>query len=214
MNVAGHIAIAVRLHPDDVSLWLGAALPDLAAMGRFRLMGETSDAAVASGIALHHRTDEAFHRHRHFTMPMARLRTALTDDGLGRGATRAVAHVGPELLIDGELLDRASLPEAVEAAFDTIVGSLDALEGLVVEEQRENWRRHLAQVRSWGLPQDYADAGAVANRLHRILARRPRLAFDSDQIATIGRRLGEEQPGIVARVDELMGEMTSELAAR
>ena len=210
MNIAGHVAVAMRLAPDAPRVWLGAALPDLGAMGRFRLMGETHDVDVAAGIALHHATDDAFHRHPTFTEAMARLRRALADDGVARGPARAVAHVGPELLIDGQLLTDSNVSEAVDAAFAEIEPLGPALASLV-ETDVTSWGQHLAKAQSWGLPTDYADPSAVAERMHRILQRRPRLAFDPALIAPIGRRLSVEQPRLDARLPTLINDLEAVL---
>lgn len=206
MNIAGHIAVAMRLAPDDPRVWLGAALPDLGAMGRFRLMGDTPDPDVTAGIALHHATDDAFHRHPTFTGAMARLRTALADDGVGRGPARAVAHVGPELLIDGFLLADDELAEAVEAAFAEIDALGVALAPLV-ETSSVAWLHHLGKVQAWGLPDDYGDPHAVARRLHRILSQRPRLELATDHVAAIGDRLAAEQPTLDRSVPSLVDDL-------
>ena len=212
MNVGGHVEVARRLHPGRPLVWLGAALPDLAAMGGFRLLGHTTNTAVEKGITLHHRTDEAFHRHPHFTEPMGRLRAVLATDGISRGPARAVSHVGPELLLDGELLREPVLDDSVTNAFDCITGSDDELGSLVLDEHREPWLIHLAKVPTWGLPTDYADPAAIARRLHRILARRPRLAFDSEHVEAIEHRLSVEQTAIVATAPELLDDLEHELS--
>ncbi len=206
MNIAGHITVAMRLAPDAPRVWLGAALPDLGAMGRFRLMGDSPDPDVTAGIALHHATDDAFHRHPTFTEAMARLRSVLSSDGVNRGAARAVAHVGPELMIDGHLLTFEHVTEAVNSAFGEIEPLGPALSSLV-ERDRLEWDRHLGKVVSWGLPTDYAEPHAVAHRLHRILARRARLGFEASQIEQIGHRLAAEQPGLDAAVADLIDDL-------
>lgn len=210
MNIAGHVAVAIRLAPDAPRVWLGAALPDLGAMGRFRLMGHSDDPEVTAGIALHHATDDAFHRHPTFTAAMARLRTDLAADGVGRGPARAVAHVGPELLIDGFLLEEASISDAVDAAFAEIRHLGPSLTTLV-DAAPAAWDHHLAEVPRWGLPTDYADPHAVARRLHRILAARPRLQLDSDHVSGIGDRLAAEQPALDAAVPELITDLERDL---
>ena len=210
MNIAGHVAVAMRLAPDAPRVWLGAALPDLGAMGRFRLMGSTPDPDVTAGIAIHHATDDAFHRHPTFTGAMARLRTVLSDDGVARGPARAVAHVGPELLIDGTLLADPAVAEAVDASFAEIEVLGAALASLV-ESDAASWERHLGKVQSWGLPTDYADPHAVAGRMHRILERRPRLSFDPSLVGRIGDRLATEQPGLDAGVPDLISDLESSL---
>ncbi len=210
MNFGGHIAVAMRLAPDAPRVWLGAALPDLGAMGRFRLMGDTADPDVTAGIALHHATDDAFHRHPTFTETMARLRVDLTAEGVGRGPARAVAHVGPELLIDGYLLGDDQLGDAVDAAFAEI-GVLGPALATLVETSGDEWLRHLAKVPAWGLPTDYADPQAVAQRLHRILSQRPRLELDAVHIDAISRRLAAEQPGLDQAVPPLIDDLERSL---
>lgn len=210
MNIAGHVTVAMRLAPDAPRVWLGAALPDLGAMGRFRLMGDSPDPDVTAGIALHHATDDAFHRHPTFTEAMARLRSVLSSDGVNRGAARAVAHVGPELLIDGHLLSFDAVVDGVDRAFAEIEPLGPALSPLVERDQFE-WDRHLGKVVSWGLPTDYAEPHAVAQRLHRILARRARLGFETTQIEQIGIRLAAEQPGLDAAVDGLINDLERSL---
>ena len=210
MNIAGHIAVAMRLAPDHPRVWLGAALPDLGAMGRFRLMGTSPDPDISAGIAIHHATDDAFHRHPLFTDAMFRLRSDLADAGLERGPARAVAHVGPELLIDGRLLTTLSIGKAVQAAFDEIELVQPALTPLV-EQDPDGWDDHLDRIPSWGLPTDYGDPHAVARRLHRILDRRPRLSFDPAMVGPVGERLETEQPVIDAGVPDLLDDLEADL---
>jgi hypothetical protein len=214
VNVGGHIAVARELHPDEPAVWLGAALPDLATMGRHRLLGSTTNDAVALGISIHHRTDEVFHRHRHFTTAMARLRTSLTAIGVERGPSRAIAHVGPELLIDGWLLDDDGVRRAVGAALDHI-SELDpaALGPLVLAEHRSRWLAHLERLPGRGMPHDYDDPHAVASRLHRILAGRPRLSFPGTLVDDVGHRLADEQQSIVDTVDSMVDDLVTELSS-
>lgn len=210
MNVAGHVAVAMRLAPGAPRVWLGAALPDLGTFGGFRLMGDTPDLDVSAGIAIHHATDDAFHRHPTFTEAMAQLRTDLRSDGIERGPARAVAHVGPEMLIDGRLLADPVLDDGIDAAFAEIEPLGPALASLVVTDT-DGWERHLSEIPAWGLPTDYADPHAVARRLHRILHRRPRLAFDATHVDPIGHRLAERQPDLDTAVPQLITDLERSL---
>ncbi|MGF1599301.1 MAG: hypothetical protein ACFCVK_20705 [Acidimicrobiales bacterium] len=217
MNAGGHIAVlaAAGVGPGDAasrSRLLGAALPDLAAMGRFRLLGRTDDPAVTAGIRFHHRTDDAFHHHPWFHHRHRRLAAALDDAGLGRGAARACSHVGIELLLDGELLTLAPVAAATDGAFDAITDVARALDGLVASDHRPRWREHLDLLADHRLPRDYDDPGAVAARLHRILTRRPRLAFDATHIATLAQHLALAQDDIAATGPALVAELAARLA--
>lgn len=214
MNVGGHIAVAAALdlHGDDGGYLLGAALPDLSTMGGFRLLGSTTDALVAEGIRLHHRSDDAFHQHPWFTERNRSLRAELSAAGVPRGAARACSHVGIELLLDGELLDDDIISGATSRAFDAIAPRLDALDPLVGVSEIASWRRHLALLDERRLPTDYADPEAVARRLYRILQRRPRLALPLEVVPVVVEVLAKAQPSIAATAHSLINAIETELA--
>ncbi len=199
MNLGSHIAVAKYLHPDQPRIWLGAALPDIATIGRFRLLGSTDDEEIQAGIALHHQTDDAFHRDPWFTSRQRRLTDSLRGAGLERGPTRAVAHVGPELLLDGALLQQSDLRETINQALEQINIDSSALEPLVDVDAGADacdWLSHLHKFAGGGLPTDYHEPPAVAARLQRILANRRRLAFATNQIDLVAGELTTEAEGI------------------
>ncbi len=195
MNLGSHIAVAEILYPESPAIWLGAALPDLASIGRFRLLGTTNDPAILAGLALHHQTDDLFHRSLWFTQRQRRLSHALTAAGLGRGPTRAIAHVGPELLLDGALLNKSQLHQQIDSAFAQI-SALESQLGSLAPGEQAPFLSHLREVAAWGAPLDYHDPQVVAHRLQRILLRRPRLAFDPTSIDLVATKLASENKGI------------------
>ncbi len=207
MNVGSHILVAARIS-DDVDHWLGAALPDFAAMGRFHLQvpaasspGE-GDQVVRDGIATHHRTDEVFHQHPWFTGRVRMLRDRLEARGLERGPARAIAHVGPEMLLDGALLGSASL-DGQRPTIDATFAALDRHRLMLTDWTRPadrgfEWSTHLARLVDHGLPADYDDPSAVARRLLRILSGRPRLGFESSQLAIVVDELEAQYPTIAS----------------
>src|SRR5688572_19138971 len=79
-------------------------LPDFATMCGGRIDSAATD-EVTRGITLHHATDAAFHTLPVVTGLMRELDGQLADRACARGPRRAVAHVGVELLLDGELTD-------------------------------------------------------------------------------------------------------------
>lgn len=216
MNLGSHIAVATKIESDSPEFWLGAALPDLGSIGRFRLLGVSDNLDVTRGIALHHQTDDVFHKHSWFTERQRRLRTMLLDAGVGRGAARAIAHVGPELLLDGALLleptGQTGLRTQIEAALDSIV-SLQRQLGSLVLDDSDGWIQHLSQVSAWGTPTDYHDPNAVAQRLHRILGRRPRLRMEPNDIEIAANILRTEWPDIETTALSFVSEIASELGA-
>ena len=218
MNAGGHIAVAHRMQPAAEQRWasgfaLGSALPDFATMGRLRLLGSTADEAVAAGIAVHHRTDDVFHGHQWFRDRNRSLTDRLDRAGLGRGAARACGHVGVELLLDGQLMNDPTLTAHIKLAHDAIETRLDALEPLVRLPERHRWRSHLQRVARHGLPADYHDPAAVAQRLHRILAHRPRLRFDSAKVPLVADALAESQLTINDSAEEFLADLVGLVAA-
>lgn len=210
MNLGGHIAVAAKLS-DRPDVWLGAALPDVGAMGRFNLLGDEPKGEIAEGIALHHATDELFHGHDWFKTHQSNLFASLSKAGVRRGPAKAVAHVGPELLLDGELLAQPVMNGQISAGMARLIPNIDEVEVLVRPEKRAAWRGHLVHVAGRGAPTFYGDPHQVAASLERILSRRPRLALDRSQVELIGDLLSEVHLEIRATGVELIDDLAKSL---
>lgn len=226
MNFVGHIQVALdhlgempgtKRGNDDpgtdgrhLPLLVGAALPDVAAMGRFRLLNSADDVTVRSGITLHHRTDDAFHGHDWFREHSNAVTTQLATLGLPRGAARACGHVGVELLLDGFLLETsADLRAAADRAMASVTRPEFGIGNMVEPDRRDDWQRHLRRTAGWPVPADYRDPEAVAERLRRILDRRPRLRFDQNQTAEVAHVLADRQPLLERNVDRLLADLAA-----
>ena len=213
MNLGGHIAVVANAaHPrwSRAAVLLGAALPDIGAMGRFRLLGSAEVDGVSEGIWLHHRTDELFHRHRWFRHRLRSLTVALGDAGLGRGPSMACSHVGIELLLDGRLAAVDRYATATASALATIGPNLEALAPLVGGERRDEWLDHLRRFDD-APPPEHDDPAAVAARLHRICRRRERLAFDERFVDVVAEQLAVHKPAIDATAFELVDDLAGAL---
>jgi hypothetical protein len=214
VNFVAHVEVANRLQaaPAEAGgdglhpLMVGAALPDLAAIGRFRLEPGASTGDLAVGIRVHHRTDDVFHADTRFRELMGRLRGELLGAGLGRGAARACGHVGVELLLDGHLLADSEVVDRVDGLLWSIGRPDDAVLGAVREVDRQPWADHLVQVAERITPESYGAADLVAARLHRILDRRPRLAFDDAQVPVLADALATVQPAVGAVAADLVAD--------
>lgn len=188
MNLYGH-AVVASWHSPDPWHGLGAMLPDLAGLVGARPPTPRSE-PVRAGIALHHTTDAAFHASRDFVRLCSEGIEALQRDGLSRGAARAVAHVGVELLLDGELAgDVGGLTCFGDALGLAASHAADTEEALTWQGAGDAGRlrdvaTRLAQA---NIPLVYMDPEVVAERLYRILARRPRLAFDAAHLPGVRR---------------------------
>jgi hypothetical protein len=204
VNFVGHIATGLRIGDDPVApeFLVGTALPDFAAMGRTRL--GAADGRLGDGIALHHATDQAFHAESWFLDFERELRALLREDGLPDGAARACAHVGPELLLDGALLDDPAVASGVRTVYGEIAAPDDETVDLAPDGEHDRWRAHLVGVATRLDPSTYRDAAIVAQRLHTITARRPRLAFDTDLVGAVRARMVSVQPRIVSSATDVL----------
>ncbi len=234
MNFNAHVLVARQVHSQVLSpdpargpvgaspdgnfedlLGLGSALPDLASIARCRLVRDPENPALRLGIALHHATDRAFHDHSWFLDVQARLYDDLTVGGLGRGAARACAHVGVELLIDGYLLrTRSELADDVVASFRTIPIATTSLTGLAADDKQARWRTFLARSAEWPEPsvEQYLPT-EVASRLYRILEPRKRLRFEPSQVDVVGSVFGLAVETLETGIDSLVVDVIAEVSA-
>jgi len=178
---------------------LGAMLPDFATMSGGRL-AEAVDADVAHGIELHHKTDSAFHHLAPVLGLMRELSERLARAKCARGPARAVAHIGVELLLDGVLVDELAYRESY-------------LAGLAHDPSGVRWRfagdderfaMLLERLRAHGVPDDLRRPDAIAMRLYRMLAHRPRLAPSSSDLAAIKTCLIEHKPRVNVATDTVV----------
>lgn len=214
MNFVAHVEVVNRLapmtepaaRPGLPPVMVGAALPDMAAIGGFRLQPGATTGELAEGIRLHHRTDDAFHADERFRRLMARLRTELMAAGIGRGAARACGHVGVELLLDGHLLAEGDVADRVGALLWSVGRPTEEVLDAVPKAERVSWEIHLGLVAERIAPDSYRAAHLVAARLHRILARRPRLAFAEGDVPWLADSLLRIQPAVNDVADALVAD--------
>ena len=207
MNFFGHAAVASWLTTAP-GIVLGAMLPDLATMSGGRIQS-TDEPPVGAGIALHHRTDAAFHQLPVVLGLMRELDTALGERRCARGPRRAVAHIGVELLLDGVLIDELPYRTAYLAG-------LTHEPALVWRDADEAARFAfvLERLRTRGVPEDLKRPDAVTTRLSRILAHRPLLAPSLDDLRAIHDALVAFQPRIDIAADTVMRAMRAALDDR
>ena len=215
MNFVAHVEVANRVVPTGGTsgpglqpTMVGAALPDMAAIGGFRLRPRGTEGALGEGVRLHHRTDEVFHADERFRELMGRLRSSLTAAGFGRGPARACGHLGVELLLDGRLQDDRKVVDRVDALLWSVGNPTADVVDAVPEAEQTSWADHLALVSERIAPESYRVVPLVAARLHRILARRPRLAFDEADVPV----LSDELRRIQADVDEVANDLVTDTA--
>lgn len=193
MNFFGHAVVALW-SSDDRRFVLGSMLPDLCSMLGIR-GADPEDAVIAAGVDFHHQTDAAFHGCERFVALCARTVDALTTTGVGRGTSRAVAHVGTELLLDGMLSRHSAARESYTQALAMAVDERLSETLETAAPDRERMHHGLKRLLHAPVPEAYLDPTFVLQRLRSMLAPRPRLAMqprDEDAVRTELRKLSTE----------------------
>ena len=214
MNFFGHAVVAAALDANPAFV-LGAMLPDLASMAR-RRAPRGADGALGRGIALHHRCDTLFHAHPRFTELCADATAELTRAGLARGPARAVGHIGTELLLDGCLHQQGADRAAYAAALELAAGESEAGR-LRLEPTRPQSADSMAlsqlarRLQAAPVPDGYLEPSFVAQRLQRMLAPRPRLAFSSAQTSPVCAWLSRVQPRVAGFAPGLVEALLNDL---
>ena len=209
MNFLGHAHVALAVGVEDRTSLLGVVIADLATMAGVRIRRADADGALADGMRLHLVTDAAFHADSTFVAGMVALREDLLAAGARPGSARAIAHVGWELLLDGTLVGAAA-----EAGFWQAMAVADQASAVVVPAGRDRWR---AFVGRWDGPRPvlrYDDPLWVADRVHAMLQRRPRLAFGADQVATVASVLQQHQGQVQTDAGAVLEAAVYEAATR
>lgn len=177
MNFYGHAVLAAedRQHPEFV---LGAMLPDLAGMAGLRLP-DLQSAELRAGVAHHHRVDAAFHTAPQFVELVSAALSDLCARGVARGPSRAVAHVGVELLLDGWLSSSTSLRSVpYHEALRTVADCIE----LQQVGHRATLVRLSERLQQAPIPQAYGDPQFVADRLAYMLQDRKRLRLQPNDL--------------------------------
>jgi acyl carrier protein phosphodiesterase len=200
VNFLGHVHVALSSGRDDPGYLLGAALPDLAAMAGVRLVRAELDSSLADGVRCHLRADAAFHAHAGFRAGSGALRRDLLARAIGSGPARAIGHAGWELLLDGTLVGTG-----VETAFRRSLEAGERAGAAMSPAEAERWDAFLARVRRVGWLR-YDDPRWVADRLHAMLDRRPRLRLPGAEVPTVAEVLDAHVEVVAARSAAVLGD--------
>jgi hypothetical protein len=192
VNLLGHTHVALASGRDDPGWLLGAVLPDLTPIAGVRVDRAALPDDVAAGVRCHLAADAAFHALPAFVLGSAGIRRALDARGAPSGAARAVGHAGWELLLDGTLVRSAT-----EEAFHAAMAQAGAASAAMSAADARRWAAFVDR----GRPAPtlaYDDPAWVAERLHALLARRPRLRLPQAWVPVVAEVLESARPAVVA----------------
>jgi len=196
-NIVTHLAITARVAPEaSSSLLLGSALPDFLGMYRDHCgvrirLAEVDSPELALGCRLHIATDSVFDRQPLKHQLVQELTSDLQGTGLGRGAIRACADPGTEILLDSTILadkDGRLVYDRVKAAVLASEVDLESIGDLGLKEGIE---RYFTEDRAFS----YQDPHKVAQIMHHRLQARSRqvLAFEKSQIPIVTEAFKSQQ---------------------
>ncbi len=218
MNFFGHLTVA-SWYSEEPALLLGAMLPDFAA-----LLGapapSSSEGPLARGIALHHDTDRAFHSAPSFVMLNHEACRELTQAGLPRGAARAVAHIGVEILLDGVLAEvegRVSMYRAALAQAHHLAPHLSWPAQAKHSTAGGDLSVRLPALCSWlsarDIQQESQDPNIITLRLERALAERPRLRIPQEALPQVTAWVERVSAAVRHEVAPLLTQVERRLSA-
>jgi acyl carrier protein phosphodiesterase len=209
MNFVAHSHVALRISGASWEEAFGAVLPDLVSMAGTRIDRSRLGCDVQDGIALHHRTDKAFHGLEAFQTGSRRIREALRAAGLPTGPVRAIGHAGFELLLDGCLLSHRGVREE----FAQVLARAPDVAEAVSPTDADRWRELLRSMReeSWWL--GYEDPKLVAHALQRRLQRRPLLRFSEAAVPMVTEVLTAARHALEAVAEDIVVSVAESIQA-
>ena len=213
MNFFGHAVVALW-QSDDARFVLGAMLPDLCGMLGIRAVRaeDAQIAELAGGIDFHHRTDAAFHGCDRFVGLCSQTVETLTARGVGRGTSRAVGHVGTELLLDGLLSKQRDARAVYTQALALAVDERLSERMLADRDQQALMHNGLERLLRGPIPEAYSDPMFVADRLQWILSSRPRLAMQPSDQPIVQEALTHLADDVSAARTEILDQVRTRLA--
>jgi hypothetical protein len=203
MNFFGHATVA-RLVDEDPAFVLGAMAPDLLGMCGLAA-GASSSPRLAAGQAHHLAVDAAFHGSAAFVTLQSWAVGNLIARGLRRGPARGAAHVGIELLLDGELASDGRARAAYDRSLAIADGACQPFHW-PEESSGARWRTLVRRLRAGTIPDSYRDPDFVADRLVGALRGRPRLAMTTAESLALRTFLPALQRRVALDVPALMSD--------
>ena len=201
MNYVAHGAVAklVNLGVSDEFVY-GSMLPDFAGMARTKLIRPILNQEIENGVKFHYATDYAFDRNDKFRLIKARF-FEIHNKYLPRGAARACADPGSEILLDGFALDIPGAADLFDRVMVKAARYSIKTDSLTIDQVALNELNQ--KMAEYGAPIAYRDVEFAAISLHRRLSDRPRLSFSEDLIDRVAETF-ELQQKVIGRVAAIL----------
>jgi hypothetical protein len=171
-------------------------LPDVATIARVRVTRPGGE--MGRGVEYHHSCDAVFHDSPWFLERNLRLRDDLLVAGVDRGAARACAHAGLEMVLDGACVGDDRVQSHVRDALATLDNRAESLAELAAEHDRERWVATVQRIARVLDTNGYADPASITMRLQRMTAGRRRIELRADQASAVTTVLATAQPEVLA----------------
>ncbi len=191
MNYSGHLLEAIAIRPDASDAFNFAVMaPDMVGIAGTRLSKDCSDAELVAGVNFHYATDDALNGNRKFTLVKEKYRN-IHEQYLPRGAARACADPGSEMLLDGYALQRDDVAQAFQRVMNAAAAEEFPLRQLATDGQAlvdvvRKYQQH-------GPPFAYRNPVEVAYMLHRRVQSRQRLRFDASALPKVAETFKDQQ---------------------
>ncbi len=186
-------------------------LPDFATMIGTRPPG-VSHPELADGVRYHHATDRVFHETPTFRALQADARRTLREMGLPRPSALAVGHIGVEILLDSVLAaDKAAVAAYLAAIREGRRGAFGDHIDWADPGTRERYEQLREALAERGAAGDTGTPRAVAWRVTRALAARPRLRLDAAGELLVHSWAEATRPIVLRASDGLIGQIRAGL---
>lgn len=209
LNYFGHACVTSQLE-DDPRIVYGSMLPDFCGMAKAGPC-KSADPKTSQGVSLHYEVDRHFHSAPLFLQYMARGAAELRQEGLSKGAARAIAHVGVELLLDGIYMETSAFCDPYLRALEvsqSVLATLNKPAG----DRFSQLAKVASAVVQGGVPNRLRDERRVADLLFQILQRRPRIAFSRDKLPAVTTWLTAAKTDLRHDADALFKQMVDAVA--
>ena len=210
MNYVGHAFVATKTFPgaNDFLIY-GSMLPDFIGMARTKLNPLIEDSDILAGVNFHYNTDSTFNRNLYFNQIKKEF-FARHSEFLPRGAAKACADPGSEILLDGYVVKLEGVAEMYERVMRTVNRSSFWVSQLAINST--SLFELNSKMNEYGAPFIYSDPEFAAASIYRRLIDRRRLRFEENFIPRVAEVFEDQQRAIFELAPKMLSQTIDELS--